>query len=173
MAACSGMVIMSPLDPATIDQNYKDKEKTKGIIVYRAIPRVEVDKFIQVNLPVSAGQPPVFSGECTPVFTQKIVSIADWEHPYRLHYHHGFLESYTFAATLTSDGILIGINTVSTPDQGKTFQNLASAASSGAAAVALVPMQPYTVTPVVPIGLTPKATICRVRAWGGQTFPGL
>jgi hypothetical protein len=26
---------------------------------------------------------------------------------------------------------------------------------------------------LVPIGLTPKATICSVRAWGGQTFPGL
>jgi hypothetical protein len=28
-------------------------------------------------------------------------------------------------------------------------------------------------TQLVPIGLTPKATICSVRAWGGQTFPGL
>jgi hypothetical protein len=62
-----------------------------------------------------------------------VISIADFQHPYRLRYEHGFLEAYTFSANLSSDGILTSINTVSTPDQGKTLQNLTSAASTAAA----------------------------------------
>jgi hypothetical protein len=78
--------------------------------------------------------------------------VADSEHPYRLHYDHGFLETYTFGATLTSDGILTVINTVSTPDQGKTVQNIASAAASGATIAAKLEKDEKhpncTVTPV-------------------------
>ncbi len=126
---------MSPLDPAEIAKNYQDKRDTVGIIVYRAIPLVEVDQLIQINVPADPtkpGSPTVPSGECNPVETRKVVSVPDDQHPYRLHYEHGLLEAYTFGATLSSDGILTAINTVSTPEQGKTLQNLASAAASAA-----------------------------------------
>lgn len=132
-AACSGTVIMSPLDPADIAKNYQEKRDTVGIIVYRAIPLVEVDRFIQINVPTDPtkpGSPTVPSGACNPVLTRKLISVADAQHPYRLHYEHGLLEAYTFGATLSSDGILTVINTVSTPEQGKTLQNLAGAAAS-------------------------------------------
>jgi hypothetical protein len=153
LAGCSGTVIMSPMDPATITSDYKAKTDTEGIIVYRAIPIVEVNRFTQVPVPVDPAKPDgatKLSGACNAVATRKILSVADTEHPYRLHYEHGLLEAYTFGATLTSDGILTVINTVSTPDQGKTLQNLASAASSAAViAKAIVAAQPdCTVTPV-------------------------
>ncbi len=131
--ACSGTVVMSPLDPADIEKNYEQKADMIGIVVYRAIPLVEVDRFIQVNVPAKSGQPngpTMLSSACNPILTRKLVSVADSQHPYRLHYDHGFLESYTFGATLTNDGILTAINTVSTPDQGKTLQNLAGAAAA-------------------------------------------
>lgn len=51
LTACSGRVVMSPLDPATMQANYAKQIDTDGIIVYRAIPVVEVDKFIQISLP--------------------------------------------------------------------------------------------------------------------------
>ena len=127
---------MSPLDPATIQANYSKQIDTDGIIVYHAIPVVEVDKFIQISVPqdpTKPSGPTVLSGACKEVEVRKVISIADFQHPYRLHYEHGFLEAYTFSANLSSDGILTAINTVSTPDQGKTLQNLTSAASTAAA----------------------------------------
>jgi len=150
MAACTGTIAMSPLDPTIIKADYAKNTDVEGIIVYRAIPRVQVEKFIQVNLPpAGTGLPPTLSDNCDHVVTRKIVSIADWEHPYRLHYKRAFLEAYTFAATLNGDGVLLSINTVSTPDQGKTFQNLASAASTAAAIAARDALKPpCTITPV-------------------------
>jgi hypothetical protein len=155
-AACSGKVIMSPLDPKTIADKYDTKEDINGIIVYRAKPMVEVDRFIHINVPATgqAGSPLVLSDHCEQVAVRKIVSVADAEHPYRLHYHHGFLESYTFGATLNNDGVLVGINSTSTPDQGKTFQNVASGVASIAQAIpkerALIepPKPNCTTTPV-------------------------
>jgi len=139
-AACSGTIMMSPLDPGDIEKNYGvknadgtfDRKDTVGIIVYRAIPVVEVDRLTQANVKEDPDKPPVVSDTCKPVLTRKLISVADAQHPYRLHYEHGILEAYTFGATLTSDGILTVINTVSVPDQGKTVQNLVSAAVSAA-----------------------------------------
>ncbi len=149
MAACTGTIAMSPLDSKIIKTEYAKGTDVEGIIVYRAIPRVQVDRFIQVNLPpTGAGLPPTLSNDCDYVVTRKVVSIADWEHPYRLHYKRAFLEAYTFAATLNGDGVLLSINTVSMPDQGKTFQNLASAASTAAAIASVAPKPPCTTTPV-------------------------
>ena len=133
MAACTGTIVMSPLGPDKINT-----QDINGIIVYRAIPRVEVDQFIQINVPVDPKQPNspmVLSDDCTHFLIRKIVSIADSEHPFELYYHHGWLEAYSFAATLNGDGILTSINTTSTPDQGKTFQNIASGVSSIATAI--------------------------------------
>ena len=161
---------MSPLDPAEITTSYAEKRETVGIIVYRAIPVVEVDKFIQVNTPANPDQPggpTVLSGACNPVLIRKLISVADTQHPYRLHYEHGLLEAYTFGATLTSDGILTTVNTASTPDQGKTLQNLAGAASTAAGlAMRLEQGKPdCTVTPVF-VGYEHPPTGADVRKFG-------
>ncbi len=82
-----------------------------------------------MNAPVNPTQPngpTTLSANCGPVLTRKLISVADAEHPYRLYYKHGLLEACTFGATLMSDGILTAVNTVSTPEQGKTLQNLAA-----------------------------------------------
>jgi len=133
LAGCSGQVLMTPLSPTEIAANYQNKVDTKGIIVYRPRQLVEVDEFTQINIPAAGGAPATVSSACTPALVRKLVTVADWDHPYRLHYEHGILETYTFGATVTSDGILTVINSQSTPDQGKTLQNLASVATSAAA----------------------------------------
>jgi hypothetical protein len=152
MAACSGKVIMSPLSPETINKKYGDEQPIEGIIVYRAKPMVEVDEFIHINIqanPGQAGSPLVLSDQCNRVILRKIVSVVDAEHPYRLHYDHGVLESYTFGATLNSEGVLTAINWASTPDQGKTFQSVASGVSSIAGSIPKIAEQPNcTVTPI-------------------------
>ncbi|PTB30675.1 hypothetical protein C9I56_00170 [Paraburkholderia caribensis] len=53
------------------------------------------------------------------LYIQKVVTIVDREHPFLLQYKHGFLESYNFATTLTSDGALSSINTSSNPDHAE------------------------------------------------------
>jgi hypothetical protein len=47
------------------------------------------------------------------------IPVADLEHPHQLHYDHGFLQTHTLGATLTSEEILTVMNAVSTPDQGE------------------------------------------------------
>jgi hypothetical protein len=139
LTACSGHVVLTPLAPDKISEDYKAGANTDGIIVYRPQPFIEVDQLTQISAPAKGAGAPTLSDNCKRVAVRKFVSAADWEHPYRLHYEHGLLETYTFGATTTSDGILTVINAQSTPDQGKTFANLASAASSAAAAARAAP----------------------------------
>ena len=156
LASCNGTVIMSPLSPEQLDANYKAGIDVRGIIVLRSIQKVEVDQFIQFNVPInpklapSAGNTTI-SNDCSPVEVRKVVTVADTAHPYRLHYEHGILETYTFGATLSQDGVLLGINTVSTPDQGKTISNLTTAAAAAAGIKAFdntAPSKPpCTITP--------------------------
>jgi hypothetical protein len=134
---------MTPMSPQSIEDNYSKGGDIDGVIVYRPTTVQEVDKLTQVNVPLAKGSSTAtFSDQCIAVSIKKTAVIADVTHPYRLHYEHGLLESYTFGATLTNDGILTSVNSVSTPDQGKTISNLASAASSAAAAAA--PLKPTT-----------------------------
>jgi hypothetical protein len=159
ISACSGTVVMSPLSAEAIKHKYEYRGNTpeneyekdrdiKGIIVYRAIPLIQVDMLTQINLTDDPKSPAVLSNDCIHTAIRKVVSIPDWEHPYRLHYDHGLLESYTFAATLNSDGILVGINTLSAPDQGKTFQNVVGPLASAAATLKFDGTRPCTITPV-------------------------
>jgi hypothetical protein len=128
---CNGHVVMTPANPTDVEQAYINKSDIDGFYIYRAMPIIEVDEFTQYNQPGASGSTKL-SDDCHHVASRQLKTIADGNHPYRLHYEHGLLETYTFGATMTSDGILTNINSVSTPDQGKTFQNLASAASSAA-----------------------------------------
>lgn len=79
---------------------------------------------------------------CEPVRTEKIITGPDYSQPRRIAYHHGLLETYTFGVTLDAAGDLTAINTQSTPDQGKTFQNIASGFSAIAPAAGLPAMKP-------------------------------
>jgi hypothetical protein len=142
---------MTPMSPEEINQNYKNKSDINGIIVYRPRQLIEVDEYTQINVPgAGAGASATVSSACTPSLVRKLVTVVDWDHPYRLHYDHGILETYTFGATVTSDGVLTVINSQSTPDQGKTLSNLASVATS-AASIARAPAPPgsppCTITP--------------------------
>jgi len=138
LGGCNGNILLTPLDPATMgnvpavhDLRTQTPDGYKGLIVYLPTQVKEVDQFIQVQT-MPDGKTVVLSGDCKPVETVKVVTVVDRSRPYLLQYHHGLLETYTFAATLTSDGALASVNTSSTPDQGKTLANLTSAASSAA-----------------------------------------
>jgi hypothetical protein len=176
LTTCTGHVVMTPMSPDAVLDAYQKNTDIDGIIVFRPEPMIEVDEFTQINTSPDPSKT-VLSNECNHIQSRKLLTLADWQHPYRLHYEHGLLETYTFGATLTSDGILTAINTQSTPDQGKTFQNLASAASSAAGIPRVapppnphVPPQPNcTTTPIFvgyeyppvgsaikPYGTTPK-----------------
>lgn len=174
-AACTGSVTMSPLGPTEITSGYEAKKDVQGIIVYRAIPMVEVDRFTQINVP-NPKKPDtlILTGRCAKVLTRKIVSIADARHPYRLHYDHGFLETYTFGATLTGDGILTAINTQSTPDQGKSLQNIAAAAVSAAGVIKAFdggePLPDCTVTPEF-VGYEYPPSTTDIKEFGKTTMP--
>jgi hypothetical protein len=159
-SGCSGNIVLSPLDPATLgnpgvahdvqDEAALDKGY-HGLLVYLPTQVLEIDQFTQVQTPLSDGKTLVLSGNCEKTLTQKVVTVVDRSRPYLLQYRHGFLETYTFAATLTSDGALASINTASTPDQGHTLANLSAAASSAGGLVKVLGaaqgQQPCTQTP--------------------------
>jgi hypothetical protein len=65
-------------------------------------------------------------GSCEPVASEKIITAPDYSQPRRIWYDHGLLESYTFGVTLDAAGDLTAVNNQSTPDQGKTFENIAT-----------------------------------------------
>ncbi len=66
---------------------------------------------------------------CHPVTTVRFIVAADFSHPLIMKFKPGLLEAYTFNPTL-SDGMLTGLNSVSTPDAGKTFNNIATGIGS-------------------------------------------
>jgi hypothetical protein len=140
LGGCSGTIELTPLDPATLGKPaivgdiHADNVDSgyHGLLVYLPTQVLEVDQFTQIQTASADGKTMLLSGECdrSKAYVQKIVTIVDRAHPYLLQYHHGLLETYTFAATLTADGALASINTSSTPDQGKTLANLSAAAVS-------------------------------------------
>ncbi len=54
----------------------------------------------------------------------------DPTHPMILNYRHGILETYEFSVTLSEKGNLTSVNAKSTPDQGKTIDNISDAAQN-------------------------------------------
>jgi hypothetical protein len=140
IGGCSGNVELVPLDPTTMgnprvvhDVNAEPLDQSyHGVVVYLPTQVLEIDRFTQIQTLAPDNKTLILSGACDPsnATIQKVVTVVDRAHPYLLQYHHGLLETYTFGATLTSDGALAGINTSSTPDQGKTLANLSAAAVS-------------------------------------------
>ena len=89
------------------------------------------------------------STACKPVQLRKLTTRADYDNPRIIEYDHGFLEAYKFGLELNQDGTLKTVNTESTPDQGKTFANLASAAKD-AGTLATTATKPALQTNVLP-----------------------
>jgi hypothetical protein len=132
VAGCTGRIIMSPADPTAIAGG----GEIEGVLVTRPILAIEIDEYTQITIPgaksVSAGQPlPVtVSGACSPVEVRKLVTIPDPNHLYRLHYEPGLLEAHSFGMTMDASGVLLSINSQSTPDAGKTLSALTGIAVS-------------------------------------------
>ena len=152
LSACSGNVLLTPLakdqinnqappaqygldpsDVSLLDKGYP------GVIAYFSRPVIEIDRYTQIQVPGgSDGKSIILSNDCdsSPGSTaefQKIVQIADRDHPFLVHYKSALLETYTFAVTLNADDTLASINVSSTPDQGKTISSAASTVSAFAA----------------------------------------
>lgn len=184
VTGCTGHIVMEPIGPDDVSTIYAScpsgptpqsgnaqklpncGQQVDGIIVHIARPLIEVDEFTQANISTDPTKT-VLSNNCKKQATRKLVSLPDWDHPYILHYEHGILETYTFGATLTSDGILTNINAQSTPDQGKTIANLTSAASSaaGIARQAPSPAAPDCTTTPLFVGYERPPTIANIKPY--------
>lgn len=163
LMGCSGNIVLSPLDPTTmgnptvvrdINSSAAGEELSRGyhgLVVYLPVQRIEVDRFTQIQALGPDNKTLIATENCDPnspeAITRKVVTVADSSRPFLLQYHHGFLETYTFAATINADGTLASINTNSTPDQGKTISNLASAASTVGKIFPIAGNPPCTMTP--------------------------
>lgn len=123
---CSGHLRTHPASPEEINGKYE------GVKHYQQTLLEEISEttiLIDKDSGIIIGSKE--KNTCTPVETKKLIIGADFTKPLITEFDPGFLESYTFNATL-SEGMLNSVNTTSTPDQGKTFSNLASAAKAGA-----------------------------------------
>ncbi len=73
LASCTGRVMMTPLDPDTLDQSFRPKTgdpmppAVPGIIVYRSRPLVEIDELMQ-GLDPKTGKP---TDNCKHVLSRK------------------------------------------------------------------------------------------------------
>jgi len=120
---CSGTLKTHPATAGELASGYE------GVLFYpvrvmetrtKTTTRVE-------NGRVTGTETGIGDAHCEPIVSSKLSVDADFSRPMIVNYNHGTLESFTFAVTL-SDGKLVSINTVSTPDQGKTLASLATGA---------------------------------------------
>jgi hypothetical protein len=132
LSSCSGTETSRPATPADLANGFE------GYLFY---PAVQFKQTIQTTRYTETGRVLAVVGGvgdsgCEPVITVKYVTSADFAHPWILNYHPGLLESYKFNVEWTDQATLKAANRESTPDQGKTLANLASAAASAAKAAA-------------------------------------
>ena len=143
LAACTGQAYMEPISQADLakwqtsntsfDPQKPSQAAMLGALVFLPKQVVEHDNYTLIT--EASGS---ITTNCQGFSTEKLVTIADREHPYRLYYNHGVLETYTFGYTSSADGALTGVNSQSTPDQGKTAASVATTVASLAPLVALI-----------------------------------
>jgi hypothetical protein len=68
--------------------------------------------------------------KCVAVETSQVVTLRDYDHPRRVAYKAAAFEAHTFNVTLDANGSLLGVNSQSTPDQGKTAQTAVATAGA-------------------------------------------
>jgi hypothetical protein len=116
----------------------KNKE---GVPVYP--PSVWVEQY-ETTILISEGKVRArATGEgpkCVPIPSSKIAIRPDYTKPYFMKYSHGILEKYELEVELTESGTLQKVKTISGPDRGETFKNLAAAAKDAASIAAGAPV---------------------------------
>jgi hypothetical protein len=138
LTACSGTQSSRPATAADIANGFE------GYLFY---PVVQYRQTTQTTQYTEKGRILAVVGGagdagCEPVTTVKYVTSADFAHPWVLNYRPGLLEAYKFNVEWTDQATLKAVNRESTPDQGKTIANLASAAESAAKAAAKAAIPP-------------------------------
>jgi hypothetical protein len=132
LTACSGIENSRPATAADVANGFQ------GYLFY---PVVQFQQTSQTTRYTEMGRVLAVAGGagdagCEPVASVKYVTSADFAHPWILDYRPGLLEAYKFNVEWTDQGTLKAVNRESTPDQGKTIANMASAAQSAAKAAA-------------------------------------
>src|SRR5260370_2215919 len=146
MWGCNGEIRKRAWTPASVQQTMSSPDGIKGVFVYYEKGAIEIDLLTQVVDKTGA----FVSTDCTPVSVQKTVTVADYDHPFQIWYNSGLLEANTFSVQMSST-VVTNINSSSTPDQGKTLSNLATAATSFAKiAAAAAPPGPVKRAPPKP-----------------------
>ncbi len=77
--------------------------------------------------------------KCAGVPSSRIAVRPDYTRPQYVRYEHGYLEKYELEVELTDSGMLKRVKTISGPDRGETFKNLAAAAKDAASIAAGAP----------------------------------
>ena len=129
LPACQGHLVVKPLSDADATTGYE------GVSLFQtAIYEQITTKTLYVEkghiLASSDGR---YSARCFPVQTRQLIAAADPDLRMVMRYEPGLLEAAKFNVEL-ADGIIKSVGVESTPDQGKTLANLASAAKDAAAA---------------------------------------
>lgn len=138
LEACSGIQTSRP---AT------DTDLKKGFSGYLYYPVVQFKRTTQTTQYLEQGRILAYAGGlgdagCVPVNMTSYVTSGDFQHPWIMSYRPGLLETYKFGVEWTDQGTLKSANVESTPDQGRTIANLASAAESASkVAAASAPIQ--------------------------------
>jgi hypothetical protein len=144
LAACNGEVRSRVLTPEQLLAELSRPNGIRGVFGYYDKSVIEEDELTQIT--DASGKP--IGGPCTRITVKRVVSYPDQNHPIQIWYDHGLLEANQFSVQL-NQGVFTAINSQSTPDQGKTLSNLASAASTFAKAQVRAltekppPTQPY------------------------------
>jgi hypothetical protein len=135
LGACSGTQSVRPA---------LQSDLTNGFEGYLYYPTAQFQQTVQTTrleddkkriLAVAGGSG---SRGCQPVQSTKYVTSADFKHPWIVRYRPGLLEAYKFGVGWSDDGATMkSVNVESTPDQGKTLANVASAVTSLASVAAL------------------------------------
>lgn len=130
MAGCSGQIYHAPATLA--DRLTADISKANGEGNPLPEREVGVPYYPRINVITKTD---TTTKNCEITTTYGLSTIVDTSRPQRIWYSPGFLESYTFNPTLTSDGGFLSANSISDPDQGKSFKNFAEGFTSIAGAV--------------------------------------
>lgn len=125
IAGCNGEIRTRAWTPTDLQPALSTPDGVRGVIGYYNKGAIRIDMLTQVVDKTGA----FVSSDCKPVPVQTIVTVTDYDHPIEIWYNYGLLEANTFGVTL-SNSVFAGVNSASTPDQGKTIANLAEAASS-------------------------------------------
>jgi hypothetical protein len=133
LGGCTGVVFTAPV---TADE--LRGPPLEGVIYYppylaeqvmKTTLATDKDGHVLANEAGAGGKP-----KCVPVETSQVVTLHDYGHPRRVAYKAAPFEAHTFNVTLDANGSLLGVNSQSTPDQGKTAQTAVATAG------ALVPL---------------------------------